>query len=161
DHLQRDDLDLADQLLAHVQPLEEVRRQAYAVQLGHDELADAVVQDAFAVQHRPLLIVEVGRVVLEILDQGAGFRTLIEDLGFAFINLAALRHLSSPSRRPGRAASGSCGNRSSCSIPYSMAWGPSPCCILSAEEDASLSLNLYVIQGRISVLRRDAKRRAR
>jgi hypothetical protein len=50
DDLQRDDLDLADQLLTQVQPLDEVVGHADAVQARHDELADAVVDDALAVE---------------------------------------------------------------------------------------------------------------
>ena len=40
-----------------------------------------------------LLRVERGRVVLEILDQRAGLGTLVEDLGLAFVDLAAAEPL--------------------------------------------------------------------
>jgi energy-coupling factor transporter ATP-binding protein EcfA2 len=50
------------------------------------------VEHALAGDHALLLIVEGGRVVLEILDQRAGLRPLEQDLGLAFVNLAATAH---------------------------------------------------------------------
>jgi hypothetical protein len=41
------------------------------VELGEDELADAVVEHALALDHRLLLGVEGGCVVLEVNDDGA------------------------------------------------------------------------------------------
>jgi hypothetical protein len=65
---------------------------------GEEMLGDAVVEHALAGNGALLLGVEGSRVVLEILDQGAGFRTLVEDLGLAFVDLAAAGHgTSSPS----------------------------------------------------------------
>ena len=93
DHFQRNDLDFADQLFAHVDALEEMGRQADSVQLSHHELADAVVQHALAVQHGALFIVERRRIVLEILDEGARLGALIQDLRLAFVDLPALDHL--------------------------------------------------------------------
>src|SRR5512141_838824 len=55
-------------------------------------LGDAVVEDALAADGAALLGVEGGRVVLEILDQRTRLRTLIEDLGLAFVDLAATDH---------------------------------------------------------------------
>jgi hypothetical protein len=40
-----------------------------------------------------LLAVERGGVIFKVLDEGAGLRALIEDLGFAFIDATALVHL--------------------------------------------------------------------
>ena len=55
-------------------------------------LADAVVDDALAADRSALLRVERGRIVLEILNQRSGLRTLVEDLGLAFVDLAAASH---------------------------------------------------------------------
>ena len=92
DDLDRDDLDLADQLLAHVEAADEVGRDADRLERGEDMLGDAVVEHALAVDRAALLRVEGGRVVLEILDQRAGLGTLVEDLGLAFVDLAATGH---------------------------------------------------------------------
>ena len=59
---------------------------------GEDMLGDAVVEHALAADRAALLGVEGGRVVLEILDQRAGLGTLVEDLGLAFVDLAATSH---------------------------------------------------------------------
>ena len=88
----RDDLDLPDQLLAHVQPADEVRRHADRRERGKDVLGNAVVDHAFAADRAALLRIERGRIVLEILDQGAGLRTLVKDLGLALVDLAAASH---------------------------------------------------------------------
>ena len=60
---------------------------------GEDMLGDAVVEHALAADRAALLGVERGRVVLEILDQGARLGTLVEDLGLAFVDLAAAGHV--------------------------------------------------------------------
>ena len=60
--------------------------------LQHQELADAVVQHALAVDGAFFLRVEGGGVVLEILHEGAGFRAFEQDFCFAFIELAAPGH---------------------------------------------------------------------
>ena len=75
---------------------------------GEDVLRDAVVDDALAADRAALLRVERGRVVLEILDERARLRTLVEDLGLALINLAAASHGSrhSNGKRKGAAAIG-------------------------------------------------------
>jgi hypothetical protein len=86
------DLDFADQLLAHVETLQEVRRQADIVQLHHHEFGDAVVEHALAVEHGALLVVEGRRVVLEVLDKRARLGTLVQDLRLAFVDLPALDH---------------------------------------------------------------------
>jgi hypothetical protein len=56
-------------------------------------LGNAVVEHTFAVDDLVFLLVERGRIILEELDQRARFRSLIEDLGLAFINAAAIFHL--------------------------------------------------------------------
>ena len=96
DHLERDDLDLADELLAHVQPADEVRRHADVVEVLEDVLGDPVVQHALAVDHLVLLGVEGGGVVLEVLDQRAGLGALVEDLGLAFVDATAAVHWDLP-----------------------------------------------------------------
>ena len=55
-------------------------------------LGDAVVDDALAADRAALLRVERSGVVLEILDERARLWTLVEDLGFALIDLAAAGH---------------------------------------------------------------------
>jgi hypothetical protein len=92
DHLDRDDLDLADELLAHVEAAHEMRRHADLVELGHQIFADAVVEHALAGDRALLLIVKGGGVVLEILHDGTRLRPLEEDLGLAFVNLPASGH---------------------------------------------------------------------
>ncbi len=88
------------------------------VQPRHHELADAVVQHALAFQHRLLLGVEGGRVVLEILDQRAGLGTLVEDLGLPLVDLLAAggRHFG---RAPtGEALNGTTSARTNpCAVP--------------------------------------------
>jgi hypothetical protein len=101
DHdLERDDLDLPDQLLAHVQPADEVRRHADLAQLGHQEFGDAVVDHALARDRALLRIVERGRIVLEVLDDGPGLWPLEQGLGLALIDAAAAGHLLLLCRRP-------------------------------------------------------------
>ena len=63
------------------------------VQLGEDVLGNAVVEHALAVDDLVLLLVEGGGVVLEVLDQRARLGSLIEDLGLAFVDAAAIFHL--------------------------------------------------------------------
>ena len=92
DHFERDDLDFADQLLAHVEPADEVRRDAHPVEMGEDVLGDAVVEHALAVDDLVLLLVEGGGVVLEELDERAGLGSLEEDLGLAFVDAPATVH---------------------------------------------------------------------
>src|SRR5690606_35860053 len=65
-----------------------------AVQLLEDELGNAVVEDALALDDFVAGAVAGGGVVLEVLEQGAGFRPLVKDLGLAFIDLPATVHIS-------------------------------------------------------------------
>ena len=90
--LERDDLDLADQLLAHVEAADEVGRDADVVQAHHQVFADAVVQHALAGDHALLGAVAGGGIVLEVLHERAGFGSLEQDLGFALIELSAAGH---------------------------------------------------------------------
>ena len=62
------------------------------VQLGEDELGNAVVEDALAVDDLVLGAVAGGGVVLEILDESARLRALVEILGLALINLPTAVH---------------------------------------------------------------------
>src|SRR6185295_519976 len=63
------------------------------VQLRHDVLADPVVDHALAFEDGLLRGVEGGGVVLEVLDQCPGFRTFVEDLGLALVDLLTAGHL--------------------------------------------------------------------
>ena len=92
DHLERDDLDLADQLLAHVEAPHEVRRHADLAELREDVLGDAVVEHALAFDQRVLLVVERGGVILEMLDESAGLRTFVKHLGLALVDATPLVH---------------------------------------------------------------------
>ena len=92
DNLEWDDLHLADQLLAHVEPLDEVSRNPDVVEVLEDVFGDPVVEDALAFDHLVLLRIEGGRVVLEVLDQRSGLRSFIKDLRLAFIDAATAAH---------------------------------------------------------------------
>ena len=94
--LERNDLDLANQLLAHVDSTDKMRRHADVIEPLEDVFRDSVVENALAFDDLMLLGVERGRVILEILDEGAGLRALIEDLGFTFINASAAIHAVRP-----------------------------------------------------------------
>ena len=91
-HLDRDDLDFADQLLTHVEPADEMRGHADLTEAQHQILAVAVVQHALAGDGALFLGVERGGVILEILHEGSGFRPFEQDLGFALVELAAAGH---------------------------------------------------------------------
>ena len=52
---QRDDLDFADQLLAHVEPADEVRRHADIVQPLKQILRDAIIEDALALDRKSVV----------------------------------------------------------------------------------------------------------
>jgi hypothetical protein len=91
-HLEGNDLDFPNELFTQIHPLDEVVLDADAVQPRHDVFADAIVDDALALEHGFLRAVEGGGVVLEVLDQGAGFWTFIEDLGLALVDFLAACH---------------------------------------------------------------------
>src|ERR1043166_6475306 len=91
-HFKRNDLDLADQLLAHVEPADEVRRHADVVEVLKYVFGNTVVEHALAFDHLVLLRVEGGGVVFEVLNQGSGLRALVKDLRLAFIDAAATAH---------------------------------------------------------------------
>ena len=65
---------------------------------GENMLADPVVDHALAVDRALFLGVECGRIVLEILNDGAGLRAFIKNFGLAFINLATTGHCWFPLR---------------------------------------------------------------
>jgi hypothetical protein len=108
DHLERNDLDLADQLFAHVQAADEMGWDADLGEPLHQVLADPVVQHAFAGDDAFLGAVAGGRVVLEILHQGAGLRSFEQDFGFALIELAASCHYGILAEPLGRRLRGGC-----------------------------------------------------
>ena len=63
-----------------------MRRHADLAEPLEDVLGDAVVEDALAIDQRMLLRVESCGVILEMLDQGPGLRTLVEHLGLALVD---------------------------------------------------------------------------
>jgi hypothetical protein len=67
-------------------------RHADLAELLKDIFGDAIVEDAFALDLVVLLVVEGRGIVLEVLDEGAGFRALVENLGFAFVNTPPAVH---------------------------------------------------------------------
>src|SRR5882757_9214586 len=93
---ERNDLDLADQLLAHVEPADEVRRHADLVQVLEHVFRDAVVEHTLAFDDFMLFGIEGGRIVLEVLDQRTWFRSFIENLPLAFIDAATAAHWDVP-----------------------------------------------------------------
>jgi hypothetical protein len=90
-HAERD-LDRVHQLLAHVEPADEMGRHADPVEAGHEEFRQAVVEHAFALDHRVLCGVAGGGIVLEILHDGPRFWAFVENLRLAFIDQFAARH---------------------------------------------------------------------
>ena len=83
DDLERNDLYFLDQLLAHVQTLNKMGRDAHFVEIDENVLGYAVVQHAFAVNDFVLFRIESGRIVFEKLYQRAGFGALIKDFALA------------------------------------------------------------------------------
>src|SRR4051794_34308119 len=79
-------------------------RDADRRERSEDMLGNAVVDHALAADRAALLRVERGRVVLEVLDERARLRTLIEDLGLALVDLAAASHGSKSLRRQWKGA---------------------------------------------------------
>ncbi len=75
-----------------------VMHQGKVVEEGPVEqvLRNPVVEDALALDHLMLLGVEGGRIVLEVLDQGARLGALKQNLRFAFVNLLATGHYGPP-----------------------------------------------------------------
>ena len=93
DHnLERNDLHFADQLLAHIEPFDEMGRHTDLVEIVENIFRDAVVQHAFAINHLVLFGIEGGGIIFEMLDQGAGFRTFVKDLGLALVNATTTIH---------------------------------------------------------------------
>ena len=89
---ERNDLDLANQLLAHVEAADEVGRHADVVQVLEYVFGDAVVEHPLAFDDLVLLRVERGGIVLEVLDQRSRLRAFVKDLCLAFINAATAAH---------------------------------------------------------------------
>jgi hypothetical protein len=92
DHLERNDLDLAHELLAHIEAPHEMRRNPGFAEPRHQILRDPVVEDPFADDCAFLLIVEGRSVVLEVLHQRARLGPLIQNLRLAFIDAALAGH---------------------------------------------------------------------
>ena len=73
-----------------------MRRHADVVQMLEDIFRDPVVEDALALDDLVLLGVERGGVVLEMLDQSARLRSLVEGFGLAFVNATPTSHWDVP-----------------------------------------------------------------
>ena len=72
-------------------------RHAEFVESGENQFRDSIVEHTFAVDDGLLGSVESGRVVLVVNDDGAGLRTLIEDLRLSLIDPRPLGvHLHNP-----------------------------------------------------------------
>ena len=82
----RNDFTFAAQLFAHVQAANEVGRDADFRQTGHDEFGNHVVEHTLACNRAALLRVKGGGIILEILNDRAGFGTFVKNLGFALID---------------------------------------------------------------------------
>lgn len=67
-------------------------RDADLVQMAEDIFADAVVEDALAIDDFVFLLVEGSGIVLEELDQSTRFRALIQNLCLALVDTAATVH---------------------------------------------------------------------
>src|SRR5207245_10324279 len=85
-----------NQLLAHVETADEVGRHPDVVEVLKQVLRDPVVEDAFALDHLMLLGVEGGRIILEVLDQGARLGAFVKHLCLAFINASPTSHWDVP-----------------------------------------------------------------
>ncbi len=66
-----------------------MRRHADLVQRVKMNSENAVVEDTLALDRGAFLIVEGGRIVLEVLDERARLRALVKHLGLAFVNASA------------------------------------------------------------------------
>ena len=92
DHFHRDDLDLFDELLAHIEAAHKVGGNADIVKPRHQMFGNPIVDDTFTVNCAFFLIVEGGGIVFEIRDQRAGLRALEKHLGFTLVDLSAAGH---------------------------------------------------------------------
>ena len=77
DHFNRDNLDLFDELFAHVEATDEMARDTDMAEQRKNMLADAIVDHALAVDRALFLGVESGGIILEILDDGTGFGAFV------------------------------------------------------------------------------------
>ena len=84
DNLQRDDLDRPDQLFPHIDTLDEVCRHPNRGEARHEELAQAIVEHALAINHIPFFCVEGRGIVLEILDERSWLWALVQNFSLAF-----------------------------------------------------------------------------
>ena len=89
---ERNDLHFANQLLAHVEPANEMGRHADIVQILKQIFGNPVIQHALAVDNLVFLGVERRGVVLEALNERSGLGTFIKNFGLAFVNGAAAVH---------------------------------------------------------------------
>jgi hypothetical protein len=71
-------------------------RHPDVVEVLKQVLRNPVVEDALALDHLMLLGIEGGRIVFEVLDQGARLGALVKHLGLAFINASPTAHWDVP-----------------------------------------------------------------
>src|SRR3546814_2062585 len=76
----RSDFHLPHKLFAHVEAADEMGRDTNLRQQCENMLGNAVIQYTLTADGAFFLRIEGGRVILEILDDGAGLRPFIEDL---------------------------------------------------------------------------------
>src|SRR5258708_3995625 len=69
DDFKRNDLHLPNELLAHIQPADEMRRHADIIEVLEHVFGDAIVQHALAFDHLMLLRIEGSGIILEVLNQ--------------------------------------------------------------------------------------------
>ena len=93
---ERNDLDFANQLLAHVEPLDEMGRHPDVVEVLEYVFGNPVVEDALALDHLMFFRVERGRVVLEMLNQRSRLGSFVKNLRLAFIDAATAAHRDIP-----------------------------------------------------------------
>src|SRR3546814_19658232 len=98
----RSDFHLPHKLFAHVEAADEMGRDTNLRQQCENMLGNAVIYYTLTAEGAFFLRIEGGRVIFEILDDGAGLRPFIEDLGVAFIHLEATGHAGEIGRRTSR-----------------------------------------------------------
>ncbi len=99
DHFEGDHFQLADELFAHVDAVEEVVCQSDLGEGLEHVFGDEVVQHAFAFDGGAFRVVESGGVVLEVLDERRGIGTRQQDLRFPFVErLRAVWHFAHAER---------------------------------------------------------------
>ena len=58
----------------------------------HQVFGNTIVEHTFTGNRALLFVIKSGRIIFEVLDQRAGLRPLVKDLGLAFVDLFASGH---------------------------------------------------------------------